>query len=68
VAHPSVTAEHRDAPQQMARVMAAARVGEQAHVRATQSLAEAHRLSQARRLKMLRWDVPRAAKMGVISC
>jgi hypothetical protein len=36
----------------MARAIAAVRLEEQAHVRETQSLAEAHRLSQARRLKM----------------
>ncbi len=52
MAHPSAPDAHRDALRQVAKAMLAVRTGEQAQARETQSLAEARRLSQGRRLKM----------------
>jgi hypothetical protein len=48
----SMPVEHWDALQQVARAMLAVRAGEQAQARETQTLTEAQRLRQGRRLKM----------------
>lgn len=52
VVHASVPAAYQGALQEVARATAAVTAGEQAQARETQSLAEAQRLSEGKRLKM----------------